>query len=91
VLRQIEKSTSYFKADIVHSLLRIDATGLSKVSSVKLFRLNGDIVKTKTLRTVAGQNISVNIELSDLSNGFYILQLSSSKDVIYSSKIAVTK
>jgi hypothetical protein len=92
VHRPSRPTLTIIKADVVKSSLRIEATDpLSRNLTVKFFRLNGDVVKTKELRIVAGQSFSGNVELSDLSNGFYMLEITSSKDVIYSSKIFITK
>lgn len=84
--------TFTFKANLVKTQLRIESTVLRGGSlSVKLFNLNGILLKTTEFRTVAGEDFSRNANLSDLSNGFYMLRISNEGNLVHSSKVLLIR
>jgi glucuronoarabinoxylan endo-1,4-beta-xylanase len=59
----------------------------SGLTSVKLFNLNGTIVKTMTFRTITGGTYSRRFDLADLPEGFYMVKIDNDGRIINKSKI----
>jgi glucuronoarabinoxylan endo-1,4-beta-xylanase len=60
---------------------------ISGLTSVKLFNLNGTIVKTMTFRTITGGTYSRRFDLADLPEGFYMVKIDNDGRIINKSKI----
>lgn len=59
----------------------------SGLTSVKLFNLNGTVVKTMTFRTITGGTYSRRFDLADLPEGFYMVKIDNGGRTINKSKI----
>jgi Domain of unknown function (DUF303). len=59
-----------------NSAVKVDfvATGNGK-TDLKLFSINGDLVASTTLQTIAGESGSYSFDQGNLSSGFYIVQM----------------
>jgi non-reducing end alpha-L-arabinofuranosidase len=84
--------SSCVKIDCSNSILKLDFTAFSDgVASVKLFNLKGDLVLAKELQTNFGQTYSHSLDLSNVSNGSYIVHVGNGNNAIYTSRILLAK
>jgi glucuronoarabinoxylan endo-1,4-beta-xylanase len=63
----------------------------SGLTSVKLFNLKGNLVKTETLQTISGVTYSRNFDLSKIPLGFYLVKIENRGETIKTTKIVATK
>lgn len=79
------------KVNIDGSTLNVKFKAQENRADLKIYNLNGDIVKSVALRTSAGLIHSKKYTLSDMTNGYYVVKISSGKDIIHTSKIMLVK
>jgi hypothetical protein len=76
------------KVNCSKSTLRMEFTAPgSGLTSMKLFNLNGNVVKTMTFRTITGGIYSRRFDLADLPEGFYMVKIDNDGRIINKSKI----
>jgi glucuronoarabinoxylan endo-1,4-beta-xylanase len=84
--------SSAFNVNCSKSKLKIDFTATrSGLTTVKLFNLNGNNLKTVAFQTVSGEFYSRNFDLPKVPVGFYIVKIENSGKTINTSKILLTK
>jgi hypothetical protein len=67
------------------SILKVNFNALNTGNaSLKLYTMNGNLVKESVIQTVAGQNYSHNFDISDIANGFLLQRLLTVKTVFTS-------
>lgn len=88
----VAKRSSFFQANCNKSTLRVifSAPG-SGLSSVKLFNLNGDVVKAATFQAIAGGTYSRSFDLSKTASVLYILKIDNGGKTIKTAKIIPAK
>lgn len=87
-----KKPSSGFKVSCNKSTLRIEFTApQNEFTSMKLFNLNGNVIKTMSLQTKAGVIYSQNFNLADIPEGYYIVKLENRKNTIKMSKVVLTR
>lgn len=79
------------EVNINGSTLNLKFKAQENRADLKIYNLNGDIVKSVALRTTAGLIHSNSYTLSDMTNGYYVVKISSGKDIIHTSKIMLVK
>lgn len=74
------------------SFLKINFNTLNTgKTSIRLYTVNGNLVKESAIQTVSGQNYSHNFDLSNIANGYYIAKVIDSKYRVYQSKLVLSK
>jgi endo-1,4-beta-xylanase len=74
------------------SILKVNFNALNTgKASLKLYTMNGNLVKESVIQTVAGQNYSHNFDISDIANVFFIAKVIDSKNRVYQSKLVASK
>lgn len=87
------KNLSAVKMVCSNSSLRIEFAAQMQNSpvSIKMYNLNGKLVKSEILQKISNGLNSHQMNLSQLSNGSYIVKVMSQKGIVHSSKILLTK
>jgi len=74
-----------------HSTLNVTFYAPGNQASLKLYNLNGKLLKTIALKTKAGEIYSQIHTLTNISNGYYIIKINSQKHTLFTSTIMVAK
>ncbi|NLG19330.1 MAG: hypothetical protein GX556_18565 [Fibrobacter sp.] len=75
-----------------NSTLKIDFTAQSNQVYLKMYNLKGNLAKKIRLTTSAGTNYSNSFDLSELTNGYYVVKLGAGEDgAFHTTKILLTK
>ena len=83
---------SAFQVNCSKSTLRVEFTAPGTgLTSVKLFDLKGNIVKTATFQTISGAACSRSIDLSKLPLDFYIVKIDAGGKTVKTAKIILSR
>lgn len=74
-----------------HSDLKVTFFSPGNQASLKLYNLNGKLLKTIALKTKAGEIYSQIHTLRNISNGYYLIKINSQKQTLFTSTIMVAK
>lgn len=86
------KSQSFGNVICSKSTLKIEFTAPWNKASLKMYNLQGNLVKNIVLKTRSGEIYSNSCDLSKLTSGYYIVKISSKEGgVAHISKILMTK
>lgn len=84
--------SSSTKVSIAKSVLQIDLPATEKGPvSLELFNMKGNVIRAAILRSRTGKTYGNSFDLSDMSNGIYVIKLSNSENIIHKSKILLTR
>ena len=84
--------SSDFILTVNESIMRMEFKALrSGSSSMKLFNLNGKVIKALSLRTTAGESYSRTFYLVNIPEGFYIVTFENGGSIINRSKILLSR
>lgn len=72
----------------IGSILKINFNALnSGKTSLKLYSMNGDLIRESAIKTVSGQSYTHDFCVTNIANGFYFARVIDSKGHVYQSKI----
>ncbi|NLE01912.1 MAG: alpha-L-arabinofuranosidase [Fibrobacter sp.] len=86
-----ERASSLLKTRCVNSVLTVEFTMPVNQASVKVFNLNGSLLKTESLKAATGDRNSIISDLSSYPEGNYIVGIFSGNQLVGTSKITLAK